>query len=187
MWIIHFFTFCGGQLAVVVSFVKSECLFSPYKGSLTSHVKGEKPGCVTRNTSSYYPRISSLVKIFIQALLHFLCLDAAVAAHVIITQFPLHSQKSWKCFKVTSKSNEIHLSKKDEVQPGAKRKMRVSVHMQQVVQNGSRGQQLCFADQSTTWSLETCSSHSMKGHLSYNRMCLHRRRWQGLIIAALQI
>ena len=148
MWIIHFFTFCGGQLAVVVSFVKSECLFSPYKGSLTSHVKGEKPRCVTRNTSSYYPRISSLVKIFIQALLHFLCLDAAVAAHVIITQFPLHSQKSWKCFKVTSKSNEIHLSKKDEVQPGAKRKMRVSVHMQQVVQNG-RGlegnfrQQLC--------------------------------------------
>ena len=143
-----FFTFCGGQLPVVASFVKSECLFSPYKGSLTSHVKGEKPRCVTRNTSSYYPRISSLVKIFIQALLHFFCLDAAVAAHVIITQFPLRSQKSWKYFKVTSKSNEIHLSKKDEVQPGAKRKMRVSVHMQQVVQNG-RGlegnfrQQLC--------------------------------------------
>ena len=187
MWIIQFFTFCGGQLPVVVSFVKSECLFSPYKGSLTSHVKGEKPRCVTRNTSSYYPRISSLVKIFIQALLHFFCLDAAVAAHVIITQFPLRSQKSWKYIKVTSKSNEVCQSKKDEDQPGAKRKMRVNVHMQQVELEGPFRQQLSFADQSTTWSLETCSSHSMKGHLSYNRMCLHRRRWQGLIIAALQV
>ena len=97
VWIIQFFTFCGAQLPVV-SFNRLSKV-----RPLTSHVEGEKPGCVARETSSYYPRISSLVKIFIQALFHFFCLDAAVAAHVIITQFPLRSQKSWKYFKVTSK------------------------------------------------------------------------------------